>query len=106
MTWAELGKEMGWNAVLLAFVFGLLMALLVAWLRRLQFLPRRGALGLVGVVTVGVGGTVGCGTMVNFLTVEVTLWLVLMFLASGIPMLVEAGIAEHQSRIEEGLKDG
>lgn len=105
MTWAEMGSQMGFNSVVYAFLFGILMALSVSALRKNMIMRRGRSLPSTFMVVIGITGTILCGVLSNLIMIETAVWLVLMFAASGLPMMAESLFSDHIYQIEKELSD-
>jgi hypothetical protein len=80
------------------------MALIVGQMRRHGMLRRGKSLVSTLLIVVGDFCTIACGVLANLLTVESAIWLVVLFAASGAPMVVESLLSDHQHEIAKELK--
>ena len=105
MKWSEIGNLNGAIAVLLALLVGIVMALGTYQMRKHGLLRRGKSIYSTLLVIIGVAGTVGCVVVANVITIEELIWLVLAFVASGLPMIFESLISDHKAEIAEALHD-
>lgn len=100
----ELGYELGWNAILAALLLGMMMAVGVSALRRMGMLRRGNSLTSTVLFVVGMAGTLLIALVGGVIALETVADLVIMFAASGLPMVVESLVSDYYHKVEEALQ--
>lgn len=104
MTGNELGTNWGVNSVLGALLLGLMMAVAVSYLRRLGMLRRGNSLTSTVLFVIGMAGTLLVALLGGVIDLETTAHLVILFAASGLPMVVESIMSDYHHKVEEQLQ--
>ena len=104
MTGNELGYELGLEAVLAALLLGVCMAMGVGYLRRLGMLRRGNSLTSTVLFVIGMAGTLLVALLFGVIDLVTVADLVILFAASGVPMVVESMMSDYHHKVEDQLR--